>query len=160
MVQWLRSHLPMQGTQIWSPVREDCPCCRATRPVCHNYSRICILYGPAFSRAQAPPPRCTGWATPCSMGSPQIKDWTTRAGGFFTTKPPGKPLKRPLEISPPSVFQGRRGFNSVAPWLDRLLLEDWKLVWTGKGRAERLGEAEAGERHREKAENGCWLPRW
>ena len=36
VVQWLRSHLPMQGTWIGSLVQEDPTCHRATNPTCHN----------------------------------------------------------------------------------------------------------------------------
>ena len=28
---------PMQGTRVWALVREDATCCRATKPVRHNY---------------------------------------------------------------------------------------------------------------------------
>ena len=34
---WLRIRLPMQGTQVWSLVQEDTTCCRAAKPVRHNY---------------------------------------------------------------------------------------------------------------------------
>ena len=37
MAQWLRIHLPMQGTQVRSLVREDPTCRQATNPVRHNY---------------------------------------------------------------------------------------------------------------------------
>ena len=37
VAQWLRIRLPMQGTRIQAPVREDPTCCRATEPVRHNY---------------------------------------------------------------------------------------------------------------------------
>ena len=37
VVQWLRIHLPMQGTRVRALVREDPTCRRATKPVCHNY---------------------------------------------------------------------------------------------------------------------------
>ena len=37
VVQWLRIHLPMQGTRVWALVQEDPTCRRATKPVCHNY---------------------------------------------------------------------------------------------------------------------------
>ena len=43
VVQWLRIHLPMQGT--WSLVPEDSRCHRATKPMPHNhrpYSRVCL----------------------------------------------------------------------------------------------------------------------
>ena len=33
MVQWLRIHLPMQGTRVRALVREDPTCCRATKPM-------------------------------------------------------------------------------------------------------------------------------
>ena len=42
VVQWLRIHLPMQGTRVLSLVREDPTCCGATKPVYHNY-RACAL---------------------------------------------------------------------------------------------------------------------
>ena len=37
VVQWLRICLPIQGTQVWSLVREDSTCPGATKPACHNY---------------------------------------------------------------------------------------------------------------------------
>ena len=37
MVQWLRSHLPMQGTQLRSLVWEGLTCREATKPVRHNH---------------------------------------------------------------------------------------------------------------------------
>ena len=37
VVQWPRICLPMQGTQVQSLVQEDPTCCRATKPMCHNY---------------------------------------------------------------------------------------------------------------------------
>ena len=37
VAQWLRIRLPMQGTRTRALVREDPTCCRATKPVCHNY---------------------------------------------------------------------------------------------------------------------------
>lgn len=43
------------------------------------------------------------------------------------------------------------GFNGFVLWLDFLLLQDWKLVQTGKGGTESLGEAWPAERHLEEA---------
>ena len=43
MVQWLRTHLPMEGTQVQSLVREDLTCHRATEPVYHNSRSLRIL---------------------------------------------------------------------------------------------------------------------
>ena len=37
MVQWLRIHLPVHGTQVWALVREDPTCLGATKPMHHNY---------------------------------------------------------------------------------------------------------------------------
>ena len=37
VAQWLRIHLPMQGTRVRALVREDPTCRRATKPVHHNY---------------------------------------------------------------------------------------------------------------------------
>ena len=37
VAQWLRIHLPTQGTRVRALVREDPTCCRATKPVRHNY---------------------------------------------------------------------------------------------------------------------------
>ena len=37
VAQWLRIHLPMQGTRVRALVWEDPTCHRATKPVLHNY---------------------------------------------------------------------------------------------------------------------------
>ena len=37
VAQWLRVHLPMQGTRVQALVWEDPTCCRATKPVHHNH---------------------------------------------------------------------------------------------------------------------------
>ena len=37
VVQWLRIHLPVQGTRVQALVREDPTCRGATKPVHHNY---------------------------------------------------------------------------------------------------------------------------
>ena len=42
VAQWLRIHLPMQGTWVRALVREDPTCQGATKPVHHNY-RVCSL---------------------------------------------------------------------------------------------------------------------
>ena len=42
VAQWLRIHLPMQGTQVRALVREEPTCHGATKPVRHNY-RACAL---------------------------------------------------------------------------------------------------------------------
>ena len=37
VAQWLRIHLPMQGTRVWTLGREDPTCRGATKPMRHNY---------------------------------------------------------------------------------------------------------------------------
>ena len=37
VAQWLRIHLPRQGTRVRALVREDPTSLGATKPVCHNY---------------------------------------------------------------------------------------------------------------------------
>ena len=37
VAQWLRIHLPVQGTRVQALIQEDPTCRRATKPVCHNY---------------------------------------------------------------------------------------------------------------------------
>ena len=37
VAQWIRIHLPMQGTRVQALVHEDPTCRRATESVCHNY---------------------------------------------------------------------------------------------------------------------------
>ena len=37
VAQWLGIRLPIQGTRVRALVQEDPTCCRAARPVCHNY---------------------------------------------------------------------------------------------------------------------------
>ena len=37
VVQWLKICLPMQRTRVWSLVQEDPRCCKAAKPMCHNY---------------------------------------------------------------------------------------------------------------------------
>ena len=39
VIQWLRIHLPKQGTWVQSLVREDSTCLATTKPVCHNHQR-------------------------------------------------------------------------------------------------------------------------
>ena len=48
VAQWLRIHLPMQGTQVQSLVWEDPTCRGATKPMCHNcWAHVPQLLKPA-----------------------------------------------------------------------------------------------------------------
>ena len=55
VVQRIRIHLPMQGTQVQSLIQEDLTGSGATEPVCHNYLAC-------NSRAQEPQP-----LNPCAV---------------------------------------------------------------------------------------------
>ena len=62
VVQWLRIHLPMQGTWVRALVREDPTRRGATKPVCHNYwARMPQLLKPACLE----PARHNYWS-PCA----------------------------------------------------------------------------------------------
>ena len=74
MASWLRSCLPMQGTQIRSLGQEGPTCHGATKPIRHNYwaqSRSCWACAP---RAYAPWEKPPQWeATPSTESSPLTK---------------------------------------------------------------------------------------
>ena len=68
VVQWLRIHLAMQGTPVWSLVREDPTWLRATKPMHHNcWAHTLQLLKPACPTAcalqQETPPQ---WAA-CTL---------------------------------------------------------------------------------------------
>ena len=83
LVQWLKIHLSMQGTQVQSLVQEDPTCYGATKPVHHNYYRaskqqppnLCAtataaLEPEASARNKKPPqwrPAHCNQEYPCSM---------------------------------------------------------------------------------------------
>ena len=53
VIQWLRMHLSMQKTWVQSLVQEDTICCRATKPMYHNYwAHALQLPKPTCSRAR------------------------------------------------------------------------------------------------------------
>ena len=66
VAQWLRIHLPMQGTQVQALVREDPTCCGATKPVSHNCWSLC-------STREAAAVRNPHTATKRSPRSPQLE---------------------------------------------------------------------------------------
>ena len=44
VIQWLRIHLPMQGTQVWSLVQEDSTCLGTAKAMWHGYWSLCLAY--------------------------------------------------------------------------------------------------------------------
>ena len=69
VVQWIRIHLPLQGTWVQSLVREDSACHRRLKPTHHNdwawAPKACAL------RKRSPAMRGLCTATKCSPCSPQ-----------------------------------------------------------------------------------------
>ena len=75
VAQWLRILLPMQGTRVWALVPEDPTCCRATRPVCHNYWACAldpVLSSLCSATREATAVGSTRTATKSSPRSPQL----------------------------------------------------------------------------------------
>ena len=61
VAQWLRIHLPVQGTQIRALVWEDPTRHGATKPMCHNYwAREPQLLSPRATTTEARMPRARG----------------------------------------------------------------------------------------------------
>ena len=60
MIQWLRIHLPIQGTQVQSPVQEDSTCCRAARLVHHNSREDTAARSQSAALKSSPPPPAMG----------------------------------------------------------------------------------------------------
>ena len=86
MVQWLRIHLPVQGTEIWSLLWEDSTCRRVTKPMSHNYwAQELQLLSPhaATTEAQAPWSPCSATREAITIRSPCT---TTRESPYVATK--------------------------------------------------------------------------
>ena len=70
--QWWRIHLPVQGTWVWSLVQEDPTCCKATKPVYHNYwasgleSESCSLWSPCAWSLCSVTRKATAMRSPCT----------------------------------------------------------------------------------------------
>ena len=79
VVQWLRIHLPMQGTRVQALVWEDPTCRRAAKPVHRNYwaytlelashnywARVPQLLKPALLETMLPKREATAMRSPCT----------------------------------------------------------------------------------------------
>ena len=73
MAQWIRICLPMKGAWVQSLVGEDPMCCRATKPVCHNYRAQILEPQPANSNYEARMPRLLKPTRPRACGVHQEK---------------------------------------------------------------------------------------
>ena len=72
VAQWLRVHLPMQGTRVRALAREDPTCRGATKPVHHNY-RACALEPVLRNKRSHHNEKPTHTATKSSPRSPQLE---------------------------------------------------------------------------------------
>ena len=83
VVQWLIICLPMQGTWVRALVQEDPTCCRATKPVRHNYWPCALEplshnYWARMPGTRAPQREATAMRSPCTAAkscphSPQLE---------------------------------------------------------------------------------------
>ena len=79
VAQWLRIHLPMQGTQVRALAREYPTCRRATKPVHHNYWAHMpqllkpVHLEPVLRNKRSHPVRSLCTATKSSPRSPQLE---------------------------------------------------------------------------------------
>ena len=84
VVQWLRIHLPMQGTRVQALVREDPTSRGATKPVHHNYWAFALepsshnywsphAWSPCSATREATTMRSPRTATKSSPRSPQLE---------------------------------------------------------------------------------------
>ena len=69
---WLRKHQPMQGTHIWSLVRENPTCLRATKPLGHNHWSL-PTENLCSARGETTTMRSPSIATKGSPWLPQLK---------------------------------------------------------------------------------------
>ena len=81
VVQWLRSHVSVQATWIWTLVEGNSTCCGATKPACHNYWAHAHNYWSLCSGARAPrgsSPHSSqlgkAWVHNKDPGQPKIKN--------------------------------------------------------------------------------------
>ena len=79
VMQWLRIHLPMQGTRVRALVREYPTCHGATKPMCHNYW-ACALE-PASYNYWSPHDTTTEACMPraCALQQEKPLQWEARA---------------------------------------------------------------------------------
>ena len=84
VAQWLRIHLPMQGTWVQVLVREDPTCCGATKPIRHNYWTCALepashnYWSPCAKSPCSTTKEATAMRSPCtatksSPRSPQLE---------------------------------------------------------------------------------------
>ena len=134
--QWWTIHLPVQGTWVWSLVQEDPTCCRATKPVYHNYwasgleSESCNLWSPCTWSLCSITRKATAMRSPCtttnsSPGLPQLEKAHVQPWRPSTAK--SKFLKNWI-ISNQTEYEA----------LGKLNIRRWKVPVRGSGGTEKL----------------------
>ena len=144
--QWLRFHLPAQGTQVQSLVQEDPTCRGATRPLCHNYWKPACSRGQALRQEKSPheePGRCNEEQPPLMATRERLRSNEDSVQPKIINNnkqmQPGGPLegqmprlwekstgtlpdmqtRGPLEVGLPPVLKRTQGSQTNAGW------EDW-----------------------------------
>ena len=79
-VQWIRIHLPVEGTCLQSLVWENCSRCGTTKLVCRNYPALCHNYQdcvPQLPSLGAPTtkPACCNYSSPHALGPENCNYW-------------------------------------------------------------------------------------
>ena len=99
-VQWIRIHLPMQGTYVQSLVWEGSTCPTATKPMHHNHwahmleplspnywARVLQLLKPALSRARALQEKTLQWeACAPQLEKAPAQQWSPSAAKYQLIK--------------------------------------------------------------------------
>ena len=96
--QWLRTHLPVQGTWVPAPLREDDMCCEAPAPVHHNY-----------------------WAGPWSLCSAAGE---TSAGRSPSSSAREQPTLAPTRESPPAATKSQSSHKLLLKITQSTLYEE------------------------------------
>ena len=89
VIQWMRIHLPTQGSQVWPLVQEDSTWHRATKFVCHNYW-ACAL-GPRNCNCWAHRTHLRKAACPRALCSATREDTMMRSLSTTTREKPPLP---------------------------------------------------------------------
>ena len=115
-VQWLRIHLPTQGTWVQSLVRENSICCGATKPMLHNYW------------ARSPEPRSHDYWSLHALEPAHTSATAMRSPHTAKSSPlPLQPEKALVEQQRPSAVKNKNEFKKKKP--QSLLMGHPLQIW-------------------------------
>ena len=100
LAQWLRIHLPMQGTQVQYLVREDPTRCGATKPMHHNYWACALKQGSPTPGTGPQPVR--NWATQQEVSSGWVSEASSAAPHrlYYHLNHPPPPVEKSSSMKP------------------------------------------------------------